>query len=324
MKYVTRFLVTLMCVCCATHLQAGEDRPVALAGFLIDIDEVDSVNQSFTINFFLEARWHDTSQAHEGEDSISKDLDDIWYPQLQILNEQSLRTTFPRMAEIRPDGEVIYRQRFWGKLSQPLELRAFPFDSQRLEITLVGLAWGSVPYSLNIDPESRLSESLRIPDWEIQGWEFVPKNLPIGRHGSDVSAAVFSVDVKRETAFFALKVITPLLLIVAMSWLVLWLDPGLAAPRISVAVTTMLTLIAYRFAIGSMVPRLPFLTTLDYFVLASTVLVFLSLATVIWSTRMNSNGQKEAALALDRRARWITPILYVLLLVETLYLHIFI
>jgi hypothetical protein len=324
MKYVTRFLVTLMCVCCVTHLHAGEDRPVALAGFLIDIDEVDSVNQSFTINFFLEARWHDTSQAHEGEDSISKDLDDIWYPQLQILNEQSLRTTFPRMAEIRPDGEVIYRQRFWGKLSQPLELRAFPFDSQRLEITLVGLAWGSVPYSLNIDPESRLSESLRIPDWEIQGWEFVPKNLPIGRHGAGVSAAVFSVDVKRETAFFTLKVITPLLLIVAMSWLVLWLDPSLAAPRISVAVTTMLTLIAYRFAIGSMVPRLPFLTTLDYFVLASTVLVFLSLATVIWSTRMNSNGQKDAALALDRKARWITPILYALLLVETLYLHIFI
>lgn len=228
------------------------------------------------------------------------------------------------MAEIRPDGEVIFRQRFWGKLSQPLELRSFPFDSQQLEITLAGLSWGGIPYSLSIDPESGISETLRIPDWQVLGWEFVPKKLPIGQHGADVSAAVFSVDVKRETAFFTLKVITPLLLIVAMSWLVLWLDPGLAAPRISVAVTTMLTLIACRFAIGSMVPRLPFLTTLDYFVLASTVLVFLSLATVIWSTRLNSNGQKEAALALDHKARWITPVLYALLLVETLYPHIFI
>ena len=38
------------------------------------------------------------------------------------------------------------------------------------------------------------------------------------------------------------KIILPLLLIVGMSWLVFWIDPELAGPQISIAVTPMLTL----------------------------------------------------------------------------------
>ena len=47
----------------------------------------------------------------------------------------------------------------------------------------------------------------------------------------------------------------------------------------------MLTLIAYRFAIGSEVPKLPYLTRLDAFILASSLLVFLSLIEVMLTTK---------------------------------------
>jgi hypothetical protein len=304
--------------------EAAEPREVSLIAYLIDIDEIDSVKESFTVNLFMVASWHDPELAHSGTDSISKDLDDIWFPRLQILNEQSLSKSFPRTAEVQPDGTVIYRQRFFGTLSQPLELERFPFDSQTLNIIVVGLHWGGTKINLVTDPDSTISETLRISDWQVKGWDFSAKALPIGRHGTEMPGAVFSIDVKRETAFFTSKVISPLLLIVAMSWLVLWLDPSLVAPRISVAVTTMLTLIAYRFAIGGMVPRLPFLTSLDYFVLAASILVFLSLAAVIWSTQLNFIGNKKAALALDRKILWISPLLYMLILIETFYLHLLI
>ena len=56
-----------------------------------------------------------------------------------------------------------------------------------------------------------------------------------------------------ETGF---RIILPLLLIVAMSWLVFWIDPELAGPQISIAVTSMLTLIAYRFMVGGMLPKI--------------------------------------------------------------------
>ncbi|MFV2073735.1 MAG: hypothetical protein ACC742_13935, partial [Thermoanaerobaculales bacterium] len=43
-------------------------------------------------------------------------------------------------------------------------------------------------------------------------------------------------------------------IIVFMSWVVFWIDPRHVGPRISVAVTSMLTLIAYRFLLGQLLP----------------------------------------------------------------------
>src|SRR4029077_14072485 len=76
-----------------------------------------------------------------------------------------------------------------------------------------------------------------------------------------------------------------LLLIVMMSSTGFWIHPTKGGPEISVAVTSMLTLIAYRFAIGSEVPKLPYLTRLDAFILASSLLVFLSLIEVMLTTK---------------------------------------
>jgi hypothetical protein len=59
------------------------------------------------------------------------------------------------------------------------------------------------------------------------------------------------------------------------------------------AVTSMLTLIAYRFAIGSEVPKLPYLTRLDAFILASSVLVFLSLIEVMVTTRLATDNRTD-------------------------------
>jgi len=113
----------------------------------------------------------------------------------------------------------------------------------------------------------------------------------------------------------------PLILIVAMSWMVFWIDPSMAAPQISVAVTAMLTLIAYRFAIGGMVPRLGFLTSLDYFVMGSTILVFVGLMEVIYTARLFQSGQADKARAVDQKARWIIPLIYFFIVLETLYLR---
>ena len=323
-----RLLLAALLLCLVSqglYAQSGpagqESRDVTATAYLIDIDKIDSVNQSFVVNFFVALQWHDPSLAHPGPDSTSVDLEDIWYPRVQFLNEQSLARTFPMTAEVRPNGEVIYRQRVWGSLSQPLKLKSFPYDSQTLEIIMVGTNFGSTALNFIASPESALAQHLTIPDWQILGWQFSATEFPLGVKHSILPGLLFSVDVKRETNFFTLKVMIPLALIVAMSMLVFWLDPAIAAPRISVAVTAMLTLIAYRFAIGSMVPALPFLTSLDWFVLASSILVFMCLVTVVYSTSLSSAGKSEKAIAVDRKARWIAPLIYLALIIETLFVR---
>jgi hypothetical protein len=79
--------------------------------------------------------------------------------------------------------------------------------------------------------------------------------------GLPIAGYAFEFHATRLSQYYLLKVMLPLLLIAMMSSTVFWIDPTNGGPQISVAVTSMLTLLAYRFAIGSEVPKLPYLYT---------------------------------------------------------------
>jgi len=324
LKQVLLFIILLTGWSGVTRAQdhvAPQIVDVEVVIYMVDIDEVNSVAQSFKATVYVEFRWNDPTLVHPGPDSVTMSLEDIWYPHTQAINQQRLVNTFPRSAEVRPNGDVIFRQRAWGDFSQALELQHFPFDKQRLQVTLGNVEFGSKQVRYQISPNSGVSENLRIPDWEVLSWETSSGELKIGTHDRVLPAVVLSVDVKRHTSYFLLKVILPLMLIVAMSWMVFWIDPSMAASQISVAVTAMLTLIAYRFAIGGMVPRLGFLTSLDYFVMGSTIVVFVGLLEVVYTARLFQSGQVEKARAVDHSARWIVPLIFLVMVIETLFLR---
>ena len=128
--------------------------------------------------------------------------------------------------------------------------------------------------------------------------------------GVAYSGYVFEFTASRNVQHYILKVILPLVLIAIMSWSVFWIDPLNASSQISVAVTSMLTLIAYRFAVDSQLPRLPYMTRLDAFILTSTLLVFFSLIEVLITTILDNNQQTERAKKIDRYCRIIFPVIF--------------
>jgi len=89
-----------------------------------------------------------------------------------------------------------------------------------------------------------------------------------------------------------------------------WIDPVNGNSQISVAVTSMLTLIAYRYAVDTQVPRLPYMTRIDLFFLVSTLLVFFSLIEVLVTTILDNNQQRERAKKIDRYCRVIFPAIF--------------
>ena len=67
--------------------------------------------------------------------------------------------------------------------------------------------------------------------------------------GFEYSSYAFEFTASRNVQHYIWKVILPLILIVAMSWTVFWIAATEVGPQLGVATTSMLTLIAYRFAI---------------------------------------------------------------------------
>ena len=297
----------------------GPPTPVHITIFVLDVDEIRSSDQSFDANVYFAFRWKDPRLAHEGPGKITRPLHDVWNPNPLIINQQRSWLTMPDIVEISPDGEVTYRQRVWGAFSQPLSLRNFPFDRQGFSISIAAVSNdpGEVKFILETIIPSGITSKLSVADWTITDWRSGPfRYEPIP--GISVSAYELVFDGKRRYGYFIAKVIIPLILIVAMSWVVFWINPKEAGTQISVAITAMLTLIAYRFAVGADLPKISYMTRLDYFILGSTILVFASLLEVVITSAYARSGRLALAIKLDLWCRWLFPGVFAILAFKSL------
>src|SRR4029453_11421318 len=243
------------------------DRPNADSGpteisvgmWIVDISSIDSAQQTFTAEIALVLRWKDPRLAHTGSGVVRYPLEQIWHPRVGIANETaSVIRKFPDWVEVEPDGTLIYRQRYAGAFTQRLRLQSFPFDRQTFRIQLVAVRYR--PNELKFVPDqawireglrqaSGIASSITFPDWTIEKWD--ARTLPYAlAPGLEFSGYAFEFTGARNVGHYILKVILPLALIVIMSWVVFWTEPTNSNTQFSVAVTSMLTLIAYRFEIG--------------------------------------------------------------------------
>ena len=291
---------------------AGQKREILVHLELLDLLSISSVEQSFTASFYYELTWLDDSLRHDGPGSRRTSLDEIWNPQVQILNQQSVQNTFAPLAEVFPDGTVVYRQRVFGTFTQPLDLGRFPFDRQKIKIVMIPAGFAPEMVSLVVDSSTGAESELTIPDWSLVNSGVRSEVIRIGPAKIPLSSAVMEAELKRHSGYFVVKIMFPLTLIVLMSWTIFWINPIHIAPQISVSVTAMLTLIAFRFSMTSMLPPLSMLTQLDWFVHYLTFLVFFSLLESVYTTGLASAGQVEKALRIDHISKWLFPALFIL------------
>jgi len=283
---------------------------VQVAVYVIDLQSVNSAKQSYTGNIMYRMRWMDPRLAHEGPGSRTRELDEVWHPNIQVVNRQRMFLTFPDEVEVSPSGEVVQRQRMWGDLTQATDLRNFPFDAHRFDIDLLAVGKSPAQVALVQDElvESMVAPDYTLPDWTITGWEAGSFDLlPVPGSSKAISGFRFSFEASRNTTYYLLKVILPLLLLATLSWLVFWISIEESSIQVSVSITTILTLIAYRFAIGSSLPAVSYMTRLDSMILGATVLTFAALGLVVIIQSLRRNDRLATALRLQRICRIAFP-----------------
>ena len=293
--------------------------------FIVDLEGINSAEQNFEANVFFRFTWNDPKLAHTGKETLRKPLNEIWHPNLIILNQQRVWKTFPETAAILPNGDVSYMQRVWGTFSQPLNLSNFPFDKHKFNITFVSPSYSPKQLKLVRDTKkiSGIAKELSIPDWAVITYEVTPGYYkPIPSVEAKKTAISFTFEAKRYSGYYILNIILPLILIVFMSWIVFWIDPKESGTQVAVSITSMLTLIAFRFTIRESLPAVPYLTLLDYLVLGATLLVFASLLEVIVTSSLAKVGKLEKARIIDKHSRWIFSIAFILLLIITIAVHL--
>jgi hypothetical protein len=299
--------------------------PLTVTGTLVllDVSKIDGAEQSFTADVFMMLRWRD-ERLVTGEDGVRRlPLDSIWNPEIQIVNQRRVFKTFDDFVDVTPDGAVTYRQRYDGEFSAPLDLHDFPLDQHRVTVQLAVPGYG--PEEVDFVPATEgegigHSPELTVSDWSIGPFELHTEPFQLVRGGQRVAGLMGEFEAQRHLGFFLGKAFVSVAIIVFMSWVVFWIGTEHIGPRLSVAVTSMLTLVAYRFLLDQSLPPVSYLTRLDYYLLGSTVLVFMALIQVTLTGAMNDEHHLRRAADINRLSRWLFPAVFALLFVVSFWI----
>lgn len=288
--------------------------------YVNDIITINDAAQSFVSDVFLRVQWSDPRLVHSGEAPCTTSLDNIWHPNLQTLNRRSVERVNQPIPQVSPDGQVLMSLRGFGEFSFRADLTEFPFDQQILAFNIVS------SYSEE-EIEFLLEEELLTlaPQFSVANWLISKGSVNVEpQYVATVDRELLRLDVnliaQRRTGFYTWQQLVPLLLVVMMTWVVFWIPLEFVAPRVGLAATAMLTLIAYRFAMSSVLPPIAYLTRLDLFMIGASVLVFGSLVFSVAVTWTEHNRSEAQALRFNTAACWILPLLLLGLCVFAFYL----
>ena len=304
---------------------AGLPTEVNIGLKLLDVDEIDDVNQLFSVDIFFDISWHDprlalTESVRNGQKRLVP-LEEIWTPRLLISNDRGMTVQLPRIAEVDDFGNVNTKQRAFGDLSTDLQFANFPFDIQHLPIRIV--SYGYAPSELQFKLNENFSST--DPVFSAEGWRFRIMSpefdaVLVSADGGEWSRMTYLIEAERNSQYHILTMFLPVTLIVFMSWLVFWLPPDVIPSRVGISTASIFSLIAFTLSIRLSLPRVSYVTHADLFLIGCTVLVILALATVVIGSRWVKTDRLDDALRLNALARWFYVLLFGLISIGALIL----
>lgn len=277
---------------------------------LVDVMGVYDAEQEISADLFYRLNWSDPRLASDEAESRFLKMDSIWAPNFQSTSNRGASEMLPRVVIVDPDGNATYTQRLTGRFGAPTYLADFPFDRHEISFPFFfATSEGVIKYQVSAGPIVEISSMLATPDWKVEGGTISTEPLPISAALPPVPGATFTVEATRITSHYIWNTILPLIVIVMMSWTVFWAPPAQIAVQFGFSATSILTVIAYRFALANQVPPLSYSTRLDVFLNGAFILAFFALVEVIITARLIYRERVSAAERVDLHARWVFPLL---------------
>jgi hypothetical protein len=231
------------------------------------------------------------------------------WPDFVIANQSSNRFTQNRSVVVRPNGEVLFFERFTTTLqASDFDFRRFPFDVQKFPIH-IDLVFPERFYVFKPhEGFSGTAAQLGEEEWLVTGF-----NTLVGSQTENLGVATsrftFLVKAGRRINYYVFRLFLPIFVILSVSWVtVLMKDYD---KRVDVSNANLLLFMAFSFTIANDLPRLGYLTFLDTVLigafLATSVVVILN----IYVRKMHLAGKKEFVERMDRHLVWGYPAFYV-------------
>lgn len=287
---------------------------------VIEMRQVDARSQSFYGDFYI---WLRFASAGLDEERIKM------LTHIEPVNGKFDSQDVTDDKQVGDEHYICYR--VTGTFFFIPELKNYPFDTQSLPLTMEFASLDSeeavfvddkISYARGATPEARwgLSPTLSIPDYTLKKVERSVFSLEYPTNFGDPSKSksgvaysrfTLKVAFEREYWSYAFKILIPLLIILAMAYLVFFLPPAQLDTAASVAMTALLSCMAYNVAVSQNMPEIGYLVLSDKFFIATYLLLLLTLAQTFATFILDANGKTEGAKRLDKVSAIAFPALVI-------------
>ena len=330
---------------------SSEEPIIVNADLLIeDVHSISGKDLDFESSYTLWAHWKDSRVADVLKElnvykkkgkplflcdyspqSVIGDSRKIFDPVIEFFNRKgkpNFQYGMQDWIEIFSDGTVQSRIRDKSKFKARFDFRRFPFDSQLLTYEI----WSEYPaFMVEIiadEPgmsdyketkyayENGDNEGITIPGWSLESVDYENYSY-IENDGYPYTGFILELEVKRQSSYYLFKIILPIMFILVISWSVFWVRGSQLEAKVNVTIVCLLSLIAYNFIIDEDLPKLPYLTFLDSFILLSYFYTGIATILCVYSFVKKLKSGKDLS-TIDKKAQWFGPISYFVILFSIL------
>ena len=156
-----------------------------------------------------------------------------------------------------------------------------------------------------------------IQGWNIKNFNMEYKIFDDPYYGKEYDGVSLKYDIERKSGYYVFKIIIPIILILMVCWSAVWINPKELESRLTITIVCLLSLIAYNFVIDSELPKLEYLTVLDWIILVSYIYATIPNFLSVISFKYISIDKKKSELIenLSRRYGAASYILIVFLII---------
>jgi gamma-aminobutyric acid receptor subunit beta len=267
---------------------SGPPALVNVSFHIISISSVSEVQMDFTTDFYFRQKWFDPRLEFKPVGQIeelcvgAEFADKIWLPDTFFANEKTATfhkaTTENTFIRVGYNGRVYRSIRLTVTCSCPMDLQYFPMDRQRckIEIESYGYNTRDIDYRWEKGNESvSLDGKIELPQFKVLGFKMGHELQSLS--SGDYIRLYCEVHFVRSMGYYLIQIYIPASLIVIISWVSFWLHRNATPARVTLGVTTVLTMTTLMSSTNAALPKISYIKSIDVFLGTCFVMVFASL-----------------------------------------------
>ncbi|MEW6278323.1 MAG: hypothetical protein AB1758_06860 [Candidatus Eremiobacterota bacterium] len=261
---------------------------------VIDLNYIRTSEQSFSLVGEYQTYWQDARLAFQpgpGEERERRyAAGEVWSPQIRFSNAQDVVVHNDSGMVVEPDGRVRRAVKFRAAANSPFNFRAFPFDRTRLRLFVEPATFSSHRVRLKSAGAGMDPVLLFDGEWDIEQIRCRPTDRSLE----------YGIEIRRRVGFYLWSFFLPLTLITVTSWMQYWSMP----PNLQVTSTAIVGLVAYKFTLANILPRINYLSYADGFFLFCLFWIFTTHALTTRVLFLHEQGHDQRKERLRIFGRW--------------------